>query len=351
MRFISPKTDFAFKKIFGSTDSKDILISFLNALIYGGEPIIQDLQIIDPYSAGIVSGQKDSYLDVKAIITDNKTVIIEMQVLNVEAFEKRVIYNLAKTYANQLKIREGYPRLQPVIALTITDFKMFKEQPDVISHFVFKEKEKLFDYPHLQVEMFFVELPKFNKELDELTTLTDKWIYFMKNSPDLEAIPATMETVPELEKAFIIANQANLSLEELQNMEAEEMALEEERGVITRGIRDGLELAKIQLMQEGIEAGRQEGIEAGRQEGIEAGRQEGIEAGRQEGIEAGRQEGIKAGQTALILRLLERRVGTVNPDVVSRIGELSVEQLESLVDEVVGFSSLSDLMAWLGNNN
>lgn len=315
MRFISPKTDFAFKKIFGSTDSKDILISFLNALIYGGEPIIQDLQIIDPYSAGIVSGQKDSYLDVKAIITDNKTVIIEMQVLNVEAFEKRVIYNLAKTYANQLKIREGYPRLQPVIALTITDFKMFKEQPDVISHFVFKEKEKLFDYPHLQVEMFFVELPKFDKELDELTTLTDKWIYFMKNSPDLEAIPATMETVPELEKAFIIANQANLSLEELQNMEAQEMALEEERGVITRGIRDGLELAKSQVMQEGIEVG------------------------------------IKAGQRALILRMLERRIGTVNPDVVSRIGELSVEQLESLVDEVVGFSSLSDLMGWLEENN
>jgi predicted transposase/invertase (TIGR01784 family) len=317
MRFISPKTDFAFKKIFGSTDSQDILISFLNALIYGGEPIIQDLQIIDPYSAGIVSGQKDSYLDVKARITDNKTVIIEMQVL--------------KTYANQLKIRDGYPRLQPVIALTITDFKMFKEQPDVISHFVFKEKEKLFDYPHLQLEMFFVELPKFNKDLDELTTLTDKWIYFMKNTPDLETIPATMEIVPELEKAFRIANQANLSLEELQKMEAQEMALEEERGVITRGIREGLELAKIQLMQEGIEAGRQEGIEAG----------------RQEGIEAGRQEGIKAGQTALILRLLERRIGTVNPDVVSRIGELSVEQLESLVDEVVEFSSLSDLMIWL----
>ncbi|MDJ0555296.1 MAG: PD-(D/E)XK nuclease family transposase, partial [Microcoleaceae cyanobacterium MO_207.B10] len=41
MRFISPKTDFAFKKIFGSTESKDILISFLNALIYSGKSIIQ----------------------------------------------------------------------------------------------------------------------------------------------------------------------------------------------------------------------------------------------------------------------------------------------------------------------
>ncbi len=327
MRFISPKTDFAFKKIFGSTDSQDILISFLNALIYAGEPIIQDLQIIDPYSAATVSGLKDSYLDVKARITGDKTVIIEMQVLNVAAFEKRVVYNLAKTYANQLKIREGYPRLKPVIALTITDFEMFKEQPDVISHFVFKEKEKLFDYPHLQVEMFFVELPKFNKELDELTTLTDKWIYFMKHTPDLETIPATMETVPELEKAFQIANEANLSLKEFEDMEAQEMAIEEQRGTVSRGIEEGLERA------------------------VEGAVERPLEGARAQLMQEGMQAGIKAGQRALILRMLERRVGEVSPDAVSRIGELSVEQLESLVEEVVGFSSLSDLMAWLEQNS
>ncbi len=47
MRFISPKTDFAFKKIFGSTESKPILISFLNAIIYKGKKVIKDLEIID----------------------------------------------------------------------------------------------------------------------------------------------------------------------------------------------------------------------------------------------------------------------------------------------------------------
>ncbi len=108
MVFINPKTDFAFKKIFGSTDSKDILISFLNALLYEGQPIIEDLEIIDPYSASRVRGLKDTYLDVKAQITGNKTVIIEMQVLNVAAFDKRVLYNAAKAYSTQLKSGEGY---------------------------------------------------------------------------------------------------------------------------------------------------------------------------------------------------------------------------------------------------
>jgi len=49
MRFINPKIEFAFKKIFGSNESKPILISFLNAMIYDGSPTIADLEIINPY--------------------------------------------------------------------------------------------------------------------------------------------------------------------------------------------------------------------------------------------------------------------------------------------------------------
>ena len=76
MIFISQKIDFAFKKIFGSTYSKDILISFLNALIYSGKLIIQDLEIIDPYSPGDVISLKDIYLDVKALLNNSSNVII-----------------------------------------------------------------------------------------------------------------------------------------------------------------------------------------------------------------------------------------------------------------------------------
>ena len=76
MRFISSKIDFAFKKIFGSTDSKDILISFLNPLIYSGQLIIQDLEIIDPYSLGDFISLKDTCLDVKALLNNGSNVII-----------------------------------------------------------------------------------------------------------------------------------------------------------------------------------------------------------------------------------------------------------------------------------
>jgi len=135
MNFISPKTDFAFKKIFGSTDSQDILISLLNALIYNTNPVIQDLEIIDPYHPGDGVDRKDSYLIV-------------------------------------------------------------------------------------------VELPKFTKTLDELDSLTDKWIYFIKEAANLDVIPPAFRQVPELDKAMNMANQANLTVEEVEELRQRELFLE-----------------------------------------------------------------------------------------------------------------------------
>ena len=182
MSFIDPKTDFAFKKIFGSANSKDILISFLNAILYEANPVIEDLEILDPYLAPKIKGVKNTYLDVKAKIGGTKTVIIEMQVLNVESFDKRILYNATKAYSVQLKSGENYDLLNPVIALTITNFEMFEHLETVISRFCIKEKNNQIDYLADQLEFVFVELPKFDKTLEELETLTDKWIYFMKTA-------------------------------------------------------------------------------------------------------------------------------------------------------------------------
>ncbi len=298
MRFISPKTDFAFKKIFGSEDSKDILISFLNALIYDNQNTIQSLEIIDPYAASQLPGLKDTYLDVKAKINDNTTVIIEMQVLNVASFSNRVLYNAAKTYATQLKYGEGYMKLKPVIALTITDFEMFPNQESAISHFVFQETKRKFEYPDCHLELVFVELPKFNKQLAELENIQDKWIYFLKNAPDLETVPEIMGAIPAIQKALTIANQANLSVKELEDLDKREMFLEDQRGLTIKGIEQGI------------------------------------------------QQGIQTGQADIIIRQLIRRLGTIEPEIQNRIRQLPTVQLENLAEAVLDFTNLSDLMTW-----
>jgi predicted transposase/invertase (TIGR01784 family) len=311
MNFINPKTDFAFKKIFGSSESKDILISFLNALLYEAQPVIEDLEILDPYLAPKIQGVKDTYLDVKAKITGNKTVIIEMQVLNVESFEKRILYNAAKAYSVQLKKGDKYDLLNPVIALTITDFQMFETLETVISRFVLKEKTFFVDFLTNELEFVFVELPKFNKTLEELETLTDKWIYFMKTARTLDFVPEQLGNVPELCHAFSIANEANLGPEELEDLERREIYIQDQRGAITKATRLGIE--------EGIKQGIKQGIE----------------------------QGIKQANLKLILRLLERSLNPLSPEIKTRIGQLSIQELESLGEAVLEFTNLSDLTTWL----
>jgi predicted transposase/invertase (TIGR01784 family) len=254
MTFINPKTDFAFKKIFGSSESRNILISFLNAMIYDGERTIESLEIINPNLPPQLEGLKDTYLDVQAKLADGTLVIIEMQVLNVQSFGKRVLYNAAKTYAFQLPKGAGYRMLKPVIALTITDFEMFPNSTHLISRFVFKEFKTNLIYPENDLDLVFVELPKFHKESSQLSTLTDKWIYFMKYARTITEVPETMDSIPEIHQAFEIANQAKLSPEEVAELERREQYIYDQQG------------AMLKAREEGKEEGIQQGKEAGKRE-------------------------------------------------------------------------------------
>lgn len=241
MNFINPKTDFAFKKIFGSDQSKPILKSFLNALLYDEQPIIEDLEILNPYLVPKIEGMKDTYVDVRAVLKGGRRVIIEMQVLNVEGFEKRILYNAAKSYSDQLDQGEDYPSLSPVVALTITDFVMFPEHKEVKSVYLLKEKERLTDYREGDIELVFVELPKFTKTLDELKGVMEKWLYFLRKAPSLELAPGSMTAVPEIDRAFDIANRANLSREEKEIQDSKLTFLRDQRGAINLAGKKGNE--------------------------------------------------------------------------------------------------------------
>ena len=111
MEFLDVRTDFAFKKVFGSEQSKPILLDFLNAVINFDGERITDLEIVDPYQIPLVKGMKDSFVDVKAMLSNRTRVIIEMQVLNYTGLEKRILYNAAKSYSTQLVRGEEYNTL------------------------------------------------------------------------------------------------------------------------------------------------------------------------------------------------------------------------------------------------
>ena len=301
MKFISPKTDFAFKKIFGSIHSKNILISFLNAIVYNNQNIIRSLEILKTYNPGVINTIKETYLDIKAVLDNGYTVIIEMQVLNVEDFEKREIYNLAKAYGNQLDVGQGYMMLKPFIALTIADFVLFEKIDKMITKFKFKEETELFNYQD-ELTLMFVELPKFKKELSALKTLSDKWIYFIKSAPNLEVIPESLEEVSEIGAALNIANMANLSNEELEELEQQEKLIRDKKGQMSLARKEGEET------------------------------------------------GIGIGIVKQILRQIRRKFGEIPPEVKTQIEQLSLEKLDILGDEIFDLATIADLENWLANN-
>lgn len=266
MRYLDVKTDFAFKKVFGSEESKEILISFLNAVLtFPGNRVVEDLTIVDPYTIPMLKGMKDSYVDVKARLDDGSGVIIEMQVLNHPGFEKRVLYNAAKHYSMQLGKGEEYQLLNPVIALTIADFTMFEESDEVISHFKLLEKTQFIDYSD-DIELVFVELPKFRKEDRELETIRDKWIYFIQNAGSLEFVPQSMEEEP-IGRAFEIVNEANMAPEELEAQHKRKEFIYIQKSSLQMAEEKGMAQGMAQGMEKGMEKGRAEGVEEGVQKG------------------------------------------------------------------------------------
>jgi len=252
MRFLNIQTDYAFKKVFGSRESKNILKSFLNATLELPLPI-EDLIIVDPYNVPKLQGMKESAVDVKATLSDNSIVIIEMQILNHDGFESRILYNVAKNYANQLDKSDKYRMLNPVIALTLVNFKMF-EFEKYKSVFKLIEKSNFTEYKD-DIQLIFIELPKFTKHLDECETIEEKWIAFIKEARDMSVIPQSLEDI-NLKRAFEMANTASLTKEELEIQEKREEFLYIQKNSIEKAQREALELG----LEKGLERGREEGI-------------------------------------------------------------------------------------------
>ena len=315
------------KKIFGSHQSEKILISFLNAIIYDGEKIIESLTIVNPFNPGQIISFKDTYLDVKAVLVDGSIVVIEMQVARMTAFNKRVAYNLAKAYANQLDKGEKYPLLNPAIAVTITDFILFKTTDDAINKFVFQEETKKLECLDKELRLIFVELPKFKKTLSDLQGLKDKWIYFLKEAASLDGIPESLGEVVEIEQALNIANFINMSPEELEVVENRGIAMQDERGRIAYA--------------------EQLGVAKGEAIGIVKGEAIGIVKGEAIGIVKGETKGRLSQTIALVKVLITQRFGEVSEGISNQIEDLPMGDLEDLVQVFLNFNSLTDLENWL----
>ncbi|MGB0563249.1 MAG: Rpn family recombination-promoting nuclease/putative transposase, partial [Spirulinaceae cyanobacterium] len=169
MALIDLRTDFGFKRVFGSTDSQPLLKSLLNALLYNGADEIQAVQL----QASQLSGVQQVPLTLQVQGANQQISLIELQLLSLPTLGKRVFFNAAKSYSLQLSRDAAQRQLQPLLTLSFTDFEMFAEQAHYLSHFALREQSQGFLYPNNELDLCFVELPKFQKRPEQLETIVD----------------------------------------------------------------------------------------------------------------------------------------------------------------------------------
>jgi predicted transposase/invertase (TIGR01784 family) len=292
VKYLNPRNDIAFKKIFGTEKNKDILIHFLNDVIERKDKKeITKVRLLNPMQHPEIIGKKQSVVDVLCEEEDGTQYIVEMQVAKVAGFEKRAQYYAAKAYASQPDSGETYDHLKEVIFLAITEYLMFPNKEDYKSVHVILDK-KTQEQDLKDFSFTFMELPKFKKEIDELKSHEDRWCYFFKHANDPEDIGGLIDSSDEvIKKAYNQLEAHNWTNEELRAYEASEKQAKDAKS------------REVFVQQEA--------------------RQEGIAEGIKKGIAEGVEEGIKKVALNMLLKKLDEKI-------ISESTGLSVEEIKKL---------------------
>ena len=247
----NPKIDLVFRKLFGSEENKDILLSFVNSVLEG-RTVIKDLTIKNPYNLSNYVSGKMSILDIKAVDENNVWYDIEMQIAEQGFYGKRALYYWGKVYTDQIEKAEDFSKLNKTIGIHLLDFDYFKDDR-YLRNIVLKDIETNEIYEELDYEeLYFIEMSKFKKTFSELRTVLDKWIAFMNNAYELDknSIPKEMEQ-EEIKKAIEKLEVMYFNKNEKEVYKAERAfrmnRKEEERTAEEKGKKAGREEGKIEM--------------------------------------------------------------------------------------------------------
>ncbi|MCK8816311.1 Rpn family recombination-promoting nuclease/putative transposase [Natroniella sulfidigena] len=251
----NPKTDLVFRKLFGSEDNKDLLLSFINAVL-DREPRIKDLELKNPYNIADYLKGKMSILDIKAVDEKGVWYDIEMQLAEQGAYGKRALYYWSKVYSNQIQRAEDYRELRKTIGIHLLDFDYFADER-YIRQVTLKDNETDQCYQELDYqELFFIEMSKFDKDLKEARTVLDRWITFLNKAYEYDEnnIPAELREEREIEEAIKRLERMYFDEKEQEVYEAERKWVmdkkEEIRTAQERSLKEGERKKAIKVARE-----------------------------------------------------------------------------------------------------
>ena len=307
-RYINPFVDYGFKKLFGTEENKDLLISFLNAIIGEEEDAITNIIYKNVEQIGEITGTRTNYFDVYCTTVSGREFIVEMQNTWKPYFKDRTLYYAAKPIRDQGKRglqqseeKQEKPkvwdnRLNDVYLVAVMNFSLpNKEYPedsyyhkiklmDVEDHHVFYEK----------LTLIYLEMPKLKRVGLDLNTMRGKWLYALHMLSNYDYQPEELRE-GVFEKLFRQAELANFT-------PAQDLAYERSQKVYWDTYNE-IRGAKL------------------------IGHEEGLAEGKELGIAEGKELGIREEKLATARRLLDRGMSM---EEVSELTDLSPNDLSSL---------------------
>jgi predicted transposase/invertase (TIGR01784 family) len=294
---INRKNDYAFKRIFGHEDTKDILAGFLSAVL--DVPIRpEELTLIPTELNPEYLADKASKLDVQVRRSEfHEKMNIEMQQqADADNFEKRILHYWSRNFTGELREGQDYSELPRQISIVIADFSVFRWRDETKFHGIFYISERdegiLFSDA---LEIHVLELPKLKYlQLKENWTPLERWCLYLNNlgGEMLERIAAQD---PLIGRA--------LTVEDVFAKMDEERYMYELR---EKGRHD-----YINAVKSAEKRGKAEGKAEGRAEG------------RTEGRAEGKFEALRGTARSML-------ADGMAPDLIAKFTNLPVEEIEAL---------------------
>jgi predicted transposase/invertase (TIGR01784 family) len=254
-KYINPFTDFGFKKLFGEEATKDLLLDFLNAVLYDEEGEITSLEFSKNEHLGKMEIDRRVVFDIYCTNEKGEKFIVEMQKARQTHFKDRSLFYATFPIQEQA-IAGGWDfKLKAVYSISILDF--FLDDKHDTGKYLHKIKLMNVDSHQIfsnKLNFVYIEMPKFKKEPDELLNKFEKWLFLLKHLPRLQNLPIKMQ-----EKIF----KKVMNVAELAKLNREERAAYEHS---LKNYRD-LQNVKDTYFEEGKVEGKLEGMLEGEKKG------------------------------------------------------------------------------------
>ncbi|MFY8268338.1 MAG: Rpn family recombination-promoting nuclease/putative transposase [Terrimicrobiaceae bacterium] len=256
MRYLDPKNDLTFKKVFG--EHPRLLMSFLNAMLplEPGREVVE-IEYLPAELVPEIPQVRNSIVDVRCRASDGRQFIVEMQMLWTESFQQRVLFNASKAYVRQIRPGHEYRLLQPVYSLNLLNDTYLPPEEGWYHHYRITEVQGTGRVIE-GLEFVFIELPKFTPQTFTEKKLRALWLRFLtevgENAPGDP--PAELFAEPEVRDAVEMMRVSAFSEEELAAYEKYWDGVSVERTVRVDAYAEGEAATKLAMaaamLREGI---------------------------------------------------------------------------------------------------